>query len=86
MGLALNFRHMYLILINRFITHQNILPTEEEKVEKYQDLALEIKRIHRAARVTVISLVIGAPGTISGNAKAWYRRLSLPDIFGSLQL
>ena len=27
---------------------QNIFTTDEEKVEKYHDLALEIKRIHRA--------------------------------------
>jgi len=57
-------------------------------VEKYQDLALEIKlRNLRPTRATVIPVVIGALGTISGNAKAWYRRLSrLPDIFGSAQL
>ena len=30
---------------------QNILTTEEEKVERYQDLALEIKRNPRATRV-----------------------------------
>ena len=41
-------------------TDQNILTTEEEKVEKYKDLALEIKRIHRAARVTLIPILIGA--------------------------
>ena len=33
-----------------------------------------------------ISILIGALGTILGNAKAWYGRLSLPDIFGSSQL
>ena len=60
---------------------QNILTAEEEK---YQNLALEIKRIHRATRVTVILIVVSA--LISVNAKAWYERLSLPDIFGSAQL
>ena len=65
---------------------QNILTTEEEKVEKYQDLTLEIRRIHRATRVTVTPVVIRTLRTISGNAKAWYGRLSLPDIFGSVQL
>ena len=53
---------------------QNILITEEEKVERYQDLALEIKRIHRATRVTVLPIVIGTLGPISKNAKAWYGR------------
>ena len=54
---------------------------EEEKVEKYKHLALEIRRIHRATQVTVMPFVSDALGTISANAKAWYGRLSLPDIF-----
>ena len=36
--------------------------------------------------IIIIPIMIGALGTISGNAKAWYGRLSLPDIFGSAQL
>ena len=53
-------------------TDQNNLTTEEEKVERYQELALEVKRIHRALKVEVIPIVIGGLGTISTNAKAWY--------------
>ena len=63
-----------------------LLTTWDEKVERYQDLDLEIKRIHRGTRVTVIPILNDALGTISGNAKAWYGRLSLPHIFGSAQL
>ena len=48
---------------------QNIIRTEEEKVEKYQDLAFEIRRIHGASKVTVIPIVIGALGSISKRAK-----------------
>ena len=55
-------------------------------MEKYQDLANEIKGIHRAKRVTVKPTVIFPLGTISGNAKAWYGRLSLPNIFGNAPL
>ena len=66
---------------------QNILLTTwDEKAERHQDLDLEIKIINRAKRVTVIPILIDALGTISGNAKAWYGRLSLPHIFGSAQL
>ena len=36
--------------------------------------------------IIIIPIMIGALGTISGNAKAWNGRLSLPDIFGSAQL
>ena len=62
---------------------QNILTAEEEK---YQNLALEIKRILRGKRVTVLPIVTGALGTISGYTKAGNGRLSLLDIFGSAQL
>ena len=60
--------------------------TEEGKVDRYQDLAFEIKRIHRASTVTVIPIVIGALGTSSKNAKTWHAKLDIPDIFGSAQL
>ena len=40
-------------------------------------------RIHRATTVTLKP--IGALGIISKNAKSWYGRLSLSDIFGSTQ-
>ena len=65
---------------------QHIIETEEEKVERYQDQAFEIKRIHRASEVTVIPIMIGALGTISKNAKTYYKQIDLPDIIGSAQL
>ena len=65
---------------------QNFIRTEEEKVERYQDRAFEIKIIHGALKVTVIPIVIGALGTTSKNAKTWYGKLDLPDIIGSAQL
>ena len=36
--------------------------------------------------ITIIPIVTGALGTISGNGKALYGRLNLPDIFASAQL
>ena len=48
---------------------QNTLTTEDEKVARYQDLALEIKRTHGATKVAVTPIVIGALGTISKKAK-----------------
>ena len=65
---------------------QNI-STEEEKVDRYQDLTFEIKRIHRASKVTVIPIVIGALGTISRNAiESQHGKLDIPDSVGSTQL
>ena len=65
---------------------QDIIRAEEEKVERNQDLAFEIKRIHGASKVTVIPIVTAALGTISKNAKTWYGELDLPDIIGIAQL
>ena len=62
---------------------QNITRTEEEK---YQELAFEIRRIHRASKVTIIPIVIGALGSISKSAKTWFGKLDVPDFLGSVQL
>ena len=40
------------------LADQNILSKEEEKVEKYQDLALEIKRILLSPAVIIIIIII----------------------------
>ena len=65
---------------------QNIISTEEGKVDRYKDLAFEMKRIHRTSKVTVIPIVIGALGTISKNTKTWHGKLDIPDVVGSAQL
>ena len=65
---------------------QNITQTEEKKVEKYQELAFEIRRIHGASKVTIIPIVIGALGSISKSSKAWFCKLVVPDFLGSVQL
>ena len=65
---------------------QNITRTEEKKVEKYQELAFEIRRIHGASKVTIIPIVIGALGSISNGAKTWFGKLDVPDFLGSVQL
>ena len=49
---------------------QNITSAEEEKVDRHQDLAFEIERIHRASKVTVIPIVIGTLRRVSRNAKS----------------
>ena len=64
----------------------NIIRTEEEKFEKYQELAFEIRRIHGASKVTIILIVTGALGSILKGAKTWFGRLDVPDFLGSVQL
>ena len=71
--------------------NQNITRTEEEKVEKNQELAFEIKRIQGASKVTRTQehqspIVIGALGSISKGAKTWFGKLDVPEILGRVQL
>ena len=73
-------------LIDIAVPADRNISTEEEKVDRYQDLAFEIKRIHRASKVTVIPIVIGTLGTVSRNAKSWHGKLDIPDIVGNTQL
>ena len=54
---------------------QNITRTQEEKVEKYQELTFEIRRIHGASKVTIIPIVTGALESISKGAKTWFGKL-----------
>ena len=65
---------------------QNIISTEEEKVGRYQDLAFEIKRTHRASKVTVIPIMTDTLGTVASHTKFWHGKLDIPDIVGSTQL
>ena len=56
-------------------------------MDGYQELAFEIKRVHRASKVKVIPIVIGTLGTVSRNAKSWHVKLiDIPDIIGGTQL
>ena len=56
---------------------QNVLKTEQEKVEKYQDLAFEMKRCHGASKVSVVPIVVGALGTTSKSTRTWHRQIEL---------
>ena len=47
---------------------------------------MKIKRIHRASKVTVMPVVIGALRTISKNTKSWHEKFKILDIVGSAQL
>ena len=73
-------------LIDMAVPADQNISTEEEKVDRYQDPAFEIKRIHRASKVTVIPIVIGTLGIVSRNLKSWHEKLEIPEIVGSTQL
>ncbi|XP_068697681.1 uncharacterized protein [Montipora foliosa] len=64
---------------------QTITRTEEEKVEKYQELAFEIRRIHGASKVNNIYL----DWCSCKHVKRWKDlvwQANVPDFLGSVQL
>lgn len=58
---------------------------EKEKIEKYQDLRRELKRIWKCKSVQVVPIVIGALGTITRNALKLLDTLGATDLFNLLQ-
>ena len=58
---------------------KNILEKEKEKVIKYQDLKMELKRLWKM-KVKVIPVVIGALGSVSKNLKKWLKELDMEEL------
>ena len=63
----------------------NVPTTEQTKINKYQDLAFEIERIHHFL-VTVLPIVIGALGTFTSKLKVSLDSLKMNQILGSIQM
>ena len=58
---------------------------EQEKVNKYQDLKIELKRIWQKEKVEVIPIIIGALGAIPKNLKKNLERIGVDLPIGLLQ-
>ena len=58
---------------------------ENEKVEKYQDLKRELKRLWSMQKVQVIPIVVGALGSISKGFNGWLERLKIKVNVGIVQ-
>ena len=50
---------------------------EKEKIENYQDLKRELKRIWKLRRVTVVPGIIGALGTVSIDIEKWLAEIGV---------
>ena len=59
---------------------KNVREKESEKITKYQDLKMEIKRLWKMKRVRVIPLVVGALGSIPKDLPHWLKELGLEDV------
>ena len=58
---------------------------EKGKIENYQDLKQELKRIWKLCRVTVLPIIIGALGTVSKDLKKWLAEIGVTFCLKSLQ-
>ena len=63
-----------------------ILQKEREKIEQYQDLQIEIKRIWKCNQALIVPTVIGALGTVHNNFDMWMGKLDVKMEFQMLQI
>ena len=50
---------------------------EKEKIESYQDLKRELKRIWKLHKVTVMPVIIGALETVSNDIEKWLTEIGV---------
>ena len=58
---------------------RNVNDKETEKVEKYQDLKIEVQRLWNTS-VEIVPIVVGALGAISSNLQKYLQKLNINDI------
>ena len=63
----------------------NVVRTEDWKVEKYQDLAFEIRRLHHV-ETAILPIVIGALGTVPRRLIRSIELLGISDIVAGTQM
>ena len=54
-----------------------VLVKEQEKIDHYQDLKIEVQKIWNCRRVSIIPIITGALGTDGKNFKTWYGKIGL---------
>ena len=50
---------------------------EKEKIEVYQDIKREIKKMWNVKEVTIVPLIIGVLGTIGKNFERWLKEIEI---------
>ena len=58
---------------------------EKEKVEKYQDLKREVRRLWKLKNVEIVPVVIGALGSVSAEFDRWMGKLGMTCNVGVMQ-
>ena len=57
---------------------------EEEKIDKYMELASEVRRQYRVKTV-IVPIALGALGTVPAKLSKSLEKLEIDDVIGSLQ-
>ena len=63
----------------------NVAEKEKNKVEKYQDLKRELKRLWKLKKVDVVPVAIGALGSVTKGFEKWIEKLGIHCSLGVLQ-
>ena len=58
---------------------------EKEKVENYQDLKRQIRRLWKLRNIEIVPVVIGALGSVSGEFDRWMGKLGITCNVGVMQ-
>ena len=66
-------------------TDVRVKEKEKEKVEKYQDLKKEIKRLWKLGNVEIAPVVVGALGSVSAEFERWMGKLGITCNVGVMQ-
>ena len=66
-------------------TDVRVKEKEKEKVEKYQDLKKEIKRLWKLGNVEIVPVFVGALGSVSAEFERWMGKLGITCNVGVMQ-
>ena len=66
------------------LSGHHVKEKEEDKIDKYMDLAAEVRRQFRVKTV-IIPIVLGALGTVPAKLSKSLEKLEIEDLIGSLQ-
>ena len=66
-------------------TDVRVKEKEKEKVEKYQNLKKEIKRLWKLGNVEIVPVVVGALGSVSAEFERWMGKLGITCNVGVMQ-
>ena len=58
---------------------------EKEKIDNYQEVKRELRRICKSRRVTVVPIIIGALGTVSNDIEKWLAGIGVTRRLESLE-